>query len=402
MVSSRRSRDLLLLLLAVTAGATDATAFLRLGHVFASVITGNLVVLGLSAARAHGDLALFAGCALGGYALGVILAAPRRSEHAPGQPLWPAGTTVALGAELALLIAFAVAWEIDGRTPARASQILMLVLCASAMGIQSTAVRLVGQVSTTYLTSTLTGLLEAVVARNRGDRQPALRIRPRDERPAPAASTSGYRASMHIKDAFEIRNVEVARAIVRAHPFATLVTDDLRATHMPCLLDDDAHGLAILGHVACADPVAESLGGPLLAIFHGPHGYVSASWYGSETIPTWNHVTLHVRGTPERFDDAMPVLRRTVEHFEAAMEQPWSLERVGERAREMANQVVAFRLDADSWHAEAKLSQDKPAEERTRVLAGLERPGAYANPRLASAMRRYARGQTRETAAKHR
>ena len=192
---------------------------------------------------------------------------------------------------------------------------------------------------------------------------------------------------MHIKDAFEIRDVEAAKAIARAHPFATLVTEDLRATHMPCLVDDDAHGLAILGHVARSDPVADSLDGPLLAIFHGPHGYVSASWYASETIPTWNHVTLHVRGTPERFGDAMPVLRRTVERFEAAVDEPWSLDRMGETTREMADQVIAFRLDADSWHAEAKLSQDKPADERAQVLAGFERPGAYANPRLATAMR---------------
>src|SRR5919112_5257721 len=105
---------------------------------------------------------------------------------------------------------------------------------------------------------------------------------------------------MRIKDAFRLDDVEAARAIVRAHPFATIVTADLRATHMPCLVDDDSDGLAILGHVACADPVSESLDGPILMIFHGPHGYVSASWYESQTIiPTWNHVTLHVRGTPE-------------------------------------------------------------------------------------------------------
>jgi transcriptional regulator len=84
----------------------------------------------------------------------------------------------------------------------------------------------------------------------------------------------------------------------------------------------------------------------------------------------------------------MPVLRRTVDRFEAAVERPWSLDRMGEEALEMAAQVVAFRLEPDSWHAEAKLSQDKPAGERARVLAGLERPGPYANAPLASAMRR--------------
>jgi transcriptional regulator len=129
------------------------------------------------------------------------------------------------------------------------------------------------------------------------------------------------------------------------------------------------------------------LGGPLLLIFHGPHGYVSASWYGDDRIPTWNHVTLHVRGTPELLDDALAVVRRTVDHFEAAVERPWSLDRMGATAGEMAGQVIAFRLRADSWHAEAKLSQDKPAQERARVLAGLERPGPYANAPLAAAMR---------------
>ena len=83
------------------------------------------------------------------------------------------------------------------------------------------------------------------------------------------------------------------------------------------------------------------------------------------------------------------MLRLTVDHFEAAAERPWSLDRLGATAREMAEQVIAFRLHADSWHAEAKLSQDKPDDERARVLAGLERPGAYANAPLAAAMRAY-------------
>jgi transcriptional regulator len=193
--------------------------------------------------------------------------------------------------------------------------------------------------------------------------------------------------TVRIQDAFRLDSVDAARELVRTHPFATIVTRNLRATHMPCLLDEAAGGLTILGHVARADPVAEALEGPLLLIFHGPHGYVSASWYESDTIPTWNHVTLHVRGTPELFDDALPVVRRTVDHFEAAVERPWSLDRMGPTAREMADQVVAFRLPAASWHAEAKLSQDKPASERARVLAGLDGRGAYAHPALAAAMR---------------
>jgi transcriptional regulator len=193
---------------------------------------------------------------------------------------------------------------------------------------------------------------------------------------------------VHIKDAYRLDEVTAARDVVRAQPFATIVTADLRATHMPCLVEEDAAGLSILSHVARADPVAESLGGPLLMVFQGARGYVSASWYADETIPTWNHVTLHVRGTPEPLEDPMPVLRRTVDHFESAVPEPWSLDRMdpGE-ARAMADQVIAFRLRAESWRAEAKLSQDKPVDEQARVLAGLEGDGPYANAPLAAAMR---------------
>jgi transcriptional regulator len=197
---------------------------------------------------------------------------------------------------------------------------------------------------------------------------------------------------VRIQAAFKIDSIAVARSVVRAHPFATIVSSELRATHMPCLLDEASEELTILGHVARADPAAQALGGRVLMIFHGPHGYVSASWYGDETIPTWNHVTLHVWGTAHVLDDAMPVLRRTVDHFEAAVPDPWSLDRMGDTAREMADRVVAFRLRTDSWHAEAKLSQDKPAAERARVLAGLQAPGRYRNPQLAAAMQRLGGG----------
>src|SRR3954453_19721976 len=202
-----------------------------------------------------------------------------------------------------------------------------------------------------------------------------------------SVANGGSCHTVHIKDEFRLNSVETARSLVRAHPFATIVTRDLRVTHMPCLVDESDEGLSIVGHVARADPVSRALDGPVLLIFQGPHGYVSASWYGDETIPTWNYVTLHVRGTPVLIEDAMSVLRATVDHFEAAVERPWSLDRLGETAREMAGRVVAFRLRVHSWYAEAKLSQDKPEEERARVLAALESPGPYANAPLAAAMR---------------
>jgi uncharacterized membrane protein YoaK (UPF0700 family) len=164
----RTLRDALLVLLAITTGATDATAFERLGHTFASVITGNLVLLGVGAARGDGGLALFSGLALVGYALGVALAAPRHQETDADSD-WPRAATVALTADFGCLLVFAVGWEVTGGRPGRTAQALLLALCAAAMGMQSTAVRRLGQISTTYLTSTFTGLIEALVGRQWSD-----------------------------------------------------------------------------------------------------------------------------------------------------------------------------------------------------------------------------------------
>ncbi len=160
-----RSRDGLVILLALTTGATDATAFERLGSAFASVITGNLVLLGVGAAKGDGRLALFSGCALAGYAIGVFATAPRRREQPGEKAAWPRSSTMTLMADLALLVAVTVGWELTDGRPGNAVQLLMLAAAAAAMGMQSTAIRRLGPMSTTYLTSTFIGVFEAIAAR---------------------------------------------------------------------------------------------------------------------------------------------------------------------------------------------------------------------------------------------
>jgi uncharacterized membrane protein YoaK (UPF0700 family) len=160
-----RSRDVLVILLALTTGATDASAFERLGNAFASVITGNLVLLGVGAAGGDGRLALFSGCALLGYAAGVFASAPREKATTGEPPVWPLGATVVLIADLVLLAIVSLGWELSGGRPGRTAQLLLLAVAAAAMGMQSTAVRRLGPMSTTYLTSTFIGLFEALAER---------------------------------------------------------------------------------------------------------------------------------------------------------------------------------------------------------------------------------------------
>jgi uncharacterized membrane protein YoaK (UPF0700 family) len=161
-----RLRDGLVVVLALTSGAVDAVTFVRLGRVFSSVITGNLALLGVAAGQREGGLAASGGLALAGYGLGVIAGRAIVGVSAD-QRIWPRRTTVTLAAELLVLAGFSAGWLATSGSPAGSARMALLVTGAVAMGIQAAAVRRLGQMSSTYLTSTLTGILEAFAIRRR-------------------------------------------------------------------------------------------------------------------------------------------------------------------------------------------------------------------------------------------
>jgi uncharacterized membrane protein YoaK (UPF0700 family) len=164
-------RDSLVVLLTLTTGAVDAASFLALGNVFASVITGNLVLLGVAAGTGRpAALAVHSGAALAGYVAGVSAGAPvaARSRRSTGRP-WPTSVTVTLVVEMAVLALFSAGWELAGGRPQGAAQLALVIALAAAMGLQAAAVRRLGQMSTTYLTSTLTAVVAGLVTRSKPD-----------------------------------------------------------------------------------------------------------------------------------------------------------------------------------------------------------------------------------------
>jgi uncharacterized membrane protein YoaK (UPF0700 family) len=175
-------RNVGLLALTVTSGATDAIGFLALGGVFASVMTGNMVLLGISGAETDAALAGHAAAAIGmfiaGNALGVRLA---------GRPLandanWPRSITRALWVEAIPFGGYAILWWLFGGHPGTYPGLGCLALIAVGLGIQSTAVQRFGHgLSSTYLTSTLIAVVVGFTAgeagARRGDPDVALRVR---------------------------------------------------------------------------------------------------------------------------------------------------------------------------------------------------------------------------------
>lgn len=192
---------------------------------------------------------------------------------------------------------------------------------------------------------------------------------------------------------------EVAR-LVRENAWATWVSPTTRglvASHYPTLLDEDEFDrsgeLVLLSHFGRPDDRDHGLGDhEVLVIVQGPHGYVSPGWYPdpADVVPTWNHVTAHLWGTPEVVDDEsnFAVLRRLVDEFEAPMPEPRSLDVDEEAARRIATGTVGVRLRVARFDARAKLSQNRPQAVRDRITAELRGDGPYAQPALAAEMER--------------
>lgn len=156
--AARRDRSRLVVLLAVTSGATDAIGFLALGSAFTSVMTGNMVLFGIAAAHQNPqDLALVA-VAIVSYVVGAATGARVCGTHREGDGVWPPAVTRGLRVELALFTLFAISWWALGSEPPEHLFLPLLAVNASALGIQSSAIQRFGVpgLSTTYLTGTLT------------------------------------------------------------------------------------------------------------------------------------------------------------------------------------------------------------------------------------------------------
>lgn len=167
-------RNLLVLLLALVSGATDATGYLALGGAFTSVMTGNMVLMGVAIGSADASAVGLLLSAFGGYVAGAAIGTRMAGTPAPEDGVWPPAVTRALCAELGLFVVFAVAWWGMGSHPSRAWSAPLLAVTAAALGLQSSAILRFGVpgLSTTYLTGTLTTLVVRLV-----DRQPLRAVR---------------------------------------------------------------------------------------------------------------------------------------------------------------------------------------------------------------------------------
>lgn len=201
---------------------------------------------------------------------------------------------------------------------------------------------------------------------------------------------------MYVPAAFAEHRPEILAEFIAANAFATLVTNGaggLVASHIPLL--HDARRGTITGHLARANPQGADLmdGAEALAIFTGPHAYVSPRWYAkAPAVPTWNYTAVHAYGRVRRVDDPEELARLVTDLarvYEAGADRPWRYEDTpGDFARGMLKGIIGFELTVTRLEGKYKLSQNRSLEDRAGVVEALERSGRPGDAELAALMRR--------------
>ena len=179
---------------------------------------------------------------------------------------------------------------------------------------------------------------------------------------------------MYVPEVFRIEDLELIRHLVDTNPFATVVTTvdgELEATPIPLHRVPTETGDVLLGHVARPNRLALGFGRPAVALFGGPHGYVSPAWYEtSPNVPTWNYVAVHAHGVPEIIEDEQELvsyLRELTRHFDPELEATHPQTMGEDLIVSMLRGLIAFRMPVTQWEAKAKLNQNKKPRDRHAV-----------------------------------
>ena len=196
---------------------------------------------------------------------------------------------------------------------------------------------------------------------------------------------------------FDVEDRETIFRLVREWSFAVLVSQvDGRpfATHLPLhLVDADRETPRLLGHMARPNPHWQAFDGETeaLAVFQGPHTYVSPNWYASPNlVPTWNYAAVHVGGRPRLIDDPAgmrEVLERLTGTYESDATGNWSVSRLDDDlVRRQMGGIAVFELPVERLEAKWKMSQNRRPEDQAGVVKALRARGDEMSEAVAAEM----------------
>lgn len=216
-------------------------------------------------------------------------------------------------------------------------------------------------------------------------------------RPARGRSIYAGVVSIYIPQPFEPADEQQLIDFIQQHAFATFVTAagaDPHVSHLPVHIRCSGNTRLLVGHMAKANPHWRCLLPEVrtLAIFHGPHAYVSPTWYTSRrSVPTWNYAVVHVTGVIRVREDVASVrqvLNELTARYEAGDGSGWTMDELPEDLRtDLLQSVVAFEMPLEGMRGKFKLSQNRSVEDRRGVIGALESSPSERQRSLAALMK---------------
>jgi transcriptional regulator len=194
--------------------------------------------------------------------------------------------------------------------------------------------------------------------------------------------------SLYIPKAHVVDDLKFLHDFMEEFAFVTLVTatPTLRITHIPSVLDRTKGQFGTLrGHISAQNPQKAALDGAhqAVVVFRGPQGYISPTWYTTQTqvVPTWNFAVVHASGRPR------PIADKAKAHELLATLIARNERRVGstkydftaqpqEYVDRMMEGIAPFEMEIQALEGKFKLGQERSEGDRTGVLAHLAR-GEY-------------------------
>jgi transcriptional regulator len=199
---------------------------------------------------------------------------------------------------------------------------------------------------------------------------------------------------MHTPKHFINNNIDEIKKFIKENSFGILVTladGKLIATHIPLALSDNDTKLR--GHISRANKQWQSFptDREVLAIFSGPHAYISSSWYDHENVPTWNYIAAHVYGKIKIIESEAlyESLKHMVDKYEQHSEYPVALDKMSpEYIKQSMRGIVGFEITISNIEATFKLSQNRDQKNYENIINQLEKRNDQQSNAIASMMKR--------------
>jgi transcriptional regulator len=190
---------------------------------------------------------------------------------------------------------------------------------------------------------------------------------------------------MYIPRANKEDRLSVLHKFMGEQPFASLITvgpSGLFASHIPMVLEQNGANGRLKCHISRANPQWRDYTPSVeaLAIFSGPHHYITPSWYPEKeetgkVVPTWNYVVVHAYGHLKVMEDGewlMAHLAKLTNIQEAGLPVPWKVgDAPADYIASIAKGIVGLEMDIERIEGKWKLSQNRSERDRSGVAKGL-------------------------------